>query len=87
MKSEGCEMAYRTAEFWASRAVFNSTDKLYDIIGELSFDKIRVIENNVISIYCKHNQFYDCLYIKTIHLQLALPIIANISCYHSSSIK
>lgn len=34
MKSEGCEMTYRTAEFWASRVVYNSTDKLYDIIGE-----------------------------------------------------
>ncbi len=34
MKSEGCEMAYRTAEYWASRVKYNSTDKLYDIIGK-----------------------------------------------------
>lgn len=64
MKSEGCEMAYRTAEFWASRVEYNTTDKLYEIIGKFS-DKIHcLVEIDVILIYCE--QFYYFIIVSTI---------------------
>lgn len=34
----GCEIAYNTAKFWASRVSLNTTSKLYDIHSNLKFD-------------------------------------------------
>ncbi|KAJ6648423.1 Protein-glucosylgalactosylhydroxylysine glucosidase, partial [Pseudolycoriella hygida] len=79
MKSEGCEMTYKTAEFWASRVFYNSTDKLYEIIGVMGPDEdVWDVSNNpytnVIAAYnlffgeyaaCYCNQFFPSLYNKT----------------------
>lgn len=35
LKTVGCELAYKTAEFWESRVTYNKTSDLYDIIGKL----------------------------------------------------
>lgn len=47
--SEGCELAYQTAEFWESRVKFNESSKLYDIVGKKLADKLRV---DTQCIYC-----------------------------------
>lgn len=31
--SQGCEMAYQTARYWAKRVVYNATSELYDLSG------------------------------------------------------